>query len=68
MNDGEPSYYYNIQQTGSKARELRTTNQTGGITDNTFITSFSLHQKPSIVSYDEVEPVKMLSLLGCIGA
>jgi len=50
-----------------QAREILTTNNTGGLTDDTYIASFFFRQKPSLVSYDEVETVKMLSLLGSIG-
>lgn len=42
-------------QVGEKARLLKTTNQTGGLGNETYTTSVWISQKPQVMSFDDVE-------------
>jgi len=63
-----PEYHYDMYQSGGIVRELQGNDMTGGVVgDNTFVASFIVRHKPVVISYEEVEPVRLYSLLGSIG-
>lgn len=47
-----PLYTYGIQQVGERTRLLKTTNNTGGLGNNTFTTSVGFIQAPELESYE----------------